>query len=510
MTTSTHRPELHLTAEIGVLNAPAGILLDGSDWHLFHQFQTKLDQPARWAHVIAEHTPFHWEICNDVIAPRAGELKVRAGSVTSHGAGAHLYFTSVTDAGTTIQLARLNNLLESMTEVDEEGSTIDPGVKRIGRIVPASEEFHDFRSPCVVPGWLTEEDRSGGHEGWLMLALTGPVETPTMVVLTSPDGQDWHLLGPLTFENPTGLPADTPVVSPRIIRLHDEVDEEIRDILLVTIEQKDQEIAGYLVGELHGATFRVTSPFTRLDYGHDFTRPRNTNITPGTLADPERYNQAVLIGLMNGSGRQDKPEEHLSWQEEGWANCLSLPRVVTLQGGVLYQTPTAGLIDAIAESDSAAAWTGLADIPVGGQLQIDILDGEGRPAARISHHGDSVVLDRSMNPHHKGDPQASAPLIEGDTDALTIIVDGSTVEVFADGGVATLSSRVYFDGGASGFMVSTAGDAELRRSYERRSRNHYSEAFAHLDDTDFAIEDLWAEDEDVWGEDDSIDEGLVR
>ena len=33
-----HRPELHITAEEGVLFAPAGVLLDGNTWHVFHQY----------------------------------------------------------------------------------------------------------------------------------------------------------------------------------------------------------------------------------------------------------------------------------------------------------------------------------------------------------------------------------------------------------------------------------------------------------------------------------------
>lgn len=507
--TSTHRPELHLTSEIGVLNAPAGVLLDGSTWHLFHQFQKTADAPSRWAHVVADNTPFDWEVCNDVIAPRAGEVKVRAGSVTSQGAGASLYFTSVTETGTTVQLARLNDLNASIAEVEEEASTLDPGVHRVGKVLGNTGDFEDFRSPCVVHGWAAEEDRSGGHEGWLMLALTGPVDSPRMVVLSSPDGQDWRVVGPLTFEGDPGLPADSPVVSPRIIRLHDEVDDEIRDVLLVTVEQGEREIAGYLVGELHGASFRVTSPFSRLDYGHDFTRPRNTNVTPGTLADHERYDQAVLVGLMNGSGRRDEPEKHLSWATEGWVNCLSLPRIATLQQGVLYQTPTAGVIDAVAESDAALAWTGIAEVHSGGELLVDILDGNGKPAARVKHHGDAVSLDRSLSPHHSEDPVAMAPLLEADTDALTIIVDGSTVEVFADGGVATLCSRVYFDGGCSGFEVRTKGEATLERSYERQSRERYAGIFPDTDDADFSIDDLWAEDENVWGDSDG-DEGLVR
>ena len=88
----------------------------------------------------------------------------------------------------------------------------------------------------------------------------------------------------------------------------------------------------------------------------------------------------------------------------------------------------------------------------------------GEPAVTVTHHGDRVTLDRSMNAAHGGDPVASGPLAEADTDSLTVIVDGSTVEVFVDGGVAALASRVYFTDGCSGFTVHTEGGARVLRT----------------------------------------------
>ena len=76
------------------------------------------------------------------------------------------------------------------------------------------------------------------------------------------------------------------------------------------------------------------------------------------------------------------------------------------------------------------------------------------------------MVDRSMNPKHEGDDPAVAPLDGSSSDSLTIIVDGSTVEVFADGGVATLASRVYFNGGFQSFAVKTFGSAAVERCYE--------------------------------------------
>ncbi|WIM69432.1 GH32 C-terminal domain-containing protein [Corynebacterium suedekumii] len=468
MSYSSHRPELHVTAESGILDAPAGVLLDGDTWHLFHQYRPTPDSPARWAHVVSEDGPFDWEVCDDAIAPVGGETGLRAGAVvaSADGLGADLYFTSVTAAGTSIQLAKLSEL-EDLCPVSDDEFAVDTRVRRIGDVVGDLEGHIRFRSPCVVPDWESEDNREAGHDGWLMLAVTGRSGDPTPVVLTSPDGITWELVGPMTFTGEPGFDAGSVLVGPRILRLRDEVDGEIYDVLMVTIEQDGLDISGYLVGTLTGAEFEVRTSFTHVDHGHDFTRPRNTNVTADTVPAEERYHRSVLFGLLNGVGRKDVDDRHLSLAQEGWANVISLPRVITLQGGVLFQTPPAGLPEAITRTHAARSWTGLCEVPAGSELVAEVVDAAGATAARITHSGDQLRIDRSMNPHHAGDAEAVADLAEGDTDSLSIFVDGSTVEIFADGGAVAMASRVYIDGGCSGISVTTTGDAEILRAWDR-------------------------------------------
>ncbi|QGU04276.1 GH32 C-terminal domain-containing protein [Corynebacterium comes] len=455
-----------MTPESGVLDAPAGVLLDGDTWHLFHQYRPTPDSPARWAHVVSEDGPFDWEICDDALAPVGGEIGLRAGAVVANGSGLDLYFTSVTAVGTSIQVAQLADLDEKCPVSDDE-FTVDSRVLRIGDVVSDRDGHTRFRSPCVVPAWESNDDRHAGHDGWLMLAVTGSGEAPVPVVLTSPDGRSWDFSGHLGFEGDPGFDAASIVVGPRIFRLRDEVDGNIYDVLLITLESDGIDISGFLVGTLRGTTFDVKTPFTRIDHGHDFTRPRNTNVTTGTVPEEERYQRSVIFGLLNGVGRQDDPRRHPTLATENWANALSLPRVVTLQGGLLFQTPPAGLPDAISRTDRARSWTGLCQIPAGSSLTATLLDAAGAPAATIVHSGDQLTLDRSANPHHVGDAVARTRLAEGDTDSLSIFVDGSTVEVFANGGAVTMASRVYIDGGCSAIRVEVSGGAVLERHWER-------------------------------------------
>lgn len=463
-----YRPEMHVTSDRGVLMAPAAALIDGDCWHLFHQYRPAANAAPRWGHQASWDTPYEWETCDDVLAAEGEETLVRAGSVLSVDNGLNLYFTSVTETGTAVHLARIEDPEATTSDISEDPLALDQNVRRVGEVVGnelgAAAGLYDFRSPCVIPGWASETDRAAGLSGWLMLTVTGSQEAPRLAVLRSEDASTWVLEGALRFDGDTGLKEETAIVSPRMIRLRDEVDGEIYDILLVTIEHHGVDISGYLIGKLTGADFAVTTPFQRIDFGHDFTRPRNTNLSDA--GDP-RWQRGVIFGLVNGVGRFDDPTEHLSLEKESWANAISLPRVISLQGGMLFQTPARGLVEAITRTEAARMWTGLCEIPEGSTLSVDIIDAAGEVAARVSHRGSVLELDRSMNKHHQGDAVASAPLAEGDSDSLTIVADGSVVEVFADGGAVAMASRVYIDAAAPTFRVSAEGGARVENSFER-------------------------------------------
>lgn len=384
----------------------------------------------------------------------------------------------MTSTGTSVRLARFTGF-QDVCEISDDSHSLDPNVVRYGEVASSVTNYSRFRSPSVVPDWAAK-DRDEGHEGWLMLALTGHSDAPLPVILRSADGLSWEVEGPLEFNGEPGfnegeVPANSsipPVVSPRLVRLRDEVDGRIYDVLLLTLERNNRDVSGYLVGRLEGTTFTIASGFQRIDFGHDFSRPRNTNTTDGTIPQETRYDEALIFGLLNGNGRGDDPTLHPSFKEEGWANTLALPRHLTLQGGKLFQTPPRGLPDAIRQSERARSWTGVLDVPEGSSVTVTLLDGNGEPAAVVTHAGSTLTLDRSMakafDSYFKDSEPAIAQLAEGDSDSLTIVVDGATVEVYADGGQVAMGSRVYFEKGCSDVIVETSGDAVIEQSWQRK------------------------------------------
>lgn len=458
---TVYRPELHVTAERGILEGPAGVFRSGDEdsrvWHMFYQYRPTPDAPSRWGHEMSEDDPFSWLDCSDVIAPAGGETNVRAGSVTASGDGVDLYFSSETAAGNTVQIAHVAHVDELCGDDEDDDLA---AAERVGAVVEDSAGASNFRSPCVVPDWGSA-DREQDHDGWLMLAVSGPVTAPRPVVLTSTDGRDWHLVGPLTFDGDTGVDLDASLVAPRLVRLRDEVDGEIHDVLFITLERDGKDTAVYAVGQLNGSVFRVDTPFTVVDHGHDFTRPRNTNYRPEEATADNLYERAYLYGFMTNTDRAGDPTAEPNWDAEGWANALTLPRRVTLAGGRLYQVPAPGLPDAVDTTDRARMWAGLCEVPSGSSVVVEVLDGAGEPAAVITHDGDTLTLDRL-----DGTP-ATASLNDDDEDNITVIVDGSTLEVYAGGGSVVMSSRIWPDGNCYGIRARANDGAAIHSEWRR-------------------------------------------
>jgi len=430
----THRPELHITAPEGVLEAPAGSLLKDGTWHIMYQYEPHADGHGLWGHVTSPNfSPFNWTDGEDILVPEGEETDLWAGSVISDAGKVTLFFTSVKGDKTEIHRA----------------DVADGKATRAGCVVGDSDGHTNFRSPCVI----------ARGAGWLMLAVSGPEDDPRPVILESLDTETWTLIGDLEFTGKSGLEGIPQLVSPRIIVLSDEFSGDSHDVLLVTVQFGEIDICGYLVGHLDGYTFDVETPFTRIDYGHDFSRPRTTNFD---VTDTTSLEGAIVFGLMDGGGALHDLDRDPSYHSEKWVNCLSAPRLVTLQDGHLFQTPYPGLIAEIEKTERASLWSGMFSVGEG-EISVALVDREDNIYATISHTKDAVFLDRSESSFFEDDEMAEAPVTCSDTQSMSILVDGSTVEVFADGGAATLSSRVYFDHDFYRFAVRTTGGAVLEQ-----------------------------------------------
>lgn len=457
------RPELHVTAELGVLEAPAGAVLSDGNLHVFHQFRPRPNEGSRWAHQVASEVPYDWDVCDDVLTPEGDELDVLAGSTVPLSAdpncpdesanSVELFF--VTSAAIndedknnsdllgnrihhgergerrfTVQRALIPDIGE-LQDVSDDPSQADSRVQRLGPISIDDSAYPvgDLVTPSVV--WH--------RDSWLMVALSLDGETDAQIVkLRSKDRQNWTVKGALHLSDHTGLATGRPF-APRIVSLNDASTGERMDVLFITYPSSDDEsheVVGYLVGHLKDDQFEVTTPFTVFDYGHDYTRPR--------VAQAE---EPLIFGLVGA---------HPDYEGQ-WANCLSSPRFLSLVDGHLYQDIVGTPRAVKGYSDRALIWTGQLDT-TSGEVSVDVLCKNGERLVRVTHDATSVTVTRGE------DDSVTAQLDESDSATLTIFVDGPVCEVFVDGGATSLTSAIPARKPVADVDVKVSGGAEIINS----------------------------------------------
>ena len=338
---------------------------------------------------------------------------------------------------------------------------VSPLVERLGTI-SVDDSAHPVPD-LVTPTVIRRGDR------WLMIALALVDEQDaSIVVLTSDDRQHWTVEGPLTFSGDGATVPEGRPFAPRIAVMTDLDTGEKHDVLFVTypadgtVSDGSTETTGYVVGTLEGTVFHPSSPFQVLDHGHDFTRPR--------LVQGDR---PVLSGLVGAF--PTAPEG-----EGTWANCLSVPRFLSLRAGHLYQD-VIGLPTAVRSyTDRAAVFTAQLEVTEegdagpGGSVTVDVKDDAGNVLVSVRHSGDKVTIERD------GDVR-TAPLADGDSDTLTVFVDGPVCEVFADGGLVSLTTALTGEGSFDRFSVAASGQAHVISAMESLGRQ-LQRRLAHLDD----------------------------
>lgn len=462
-----HRPELHITAETGVLEAPAGALIVDGSMHVFHQFRPRESAGSRWAHQVASEVAYDWDVCDDVVVPEGSgdghDIDILAGStVAIDERAAELFFVvthpkdvSDDDAlGThithrqrgprtfTIHRAAIDDVSE-LTDVSDDPTHADPRVRRLGPIDVDDSRYavSDLVTPCVIH----RPDQTYPDQPWLMLALAlEGSEDARIVVLRSADRQSWQVLGPL--ELPERTVRDSRPFAPRMVSMVDAATGATHDVLFITyegVEGESKEVAGYVVGTLSGTEFNVRTPFRPIDYGHDFTRPR---IIP--------FDNPVMFGLVGS---------HPSI-ESTWANCLSAPRYLTLSEGKLYQDILGAPSAVRAFSDYAFIWCARIK-PHEGTVTVTVNGESGDPLATITYQASEVTVTR-----HPGGDSRSAELGPDESGSLTIFYDSPVCEVFADGGAATLTSTMPSESRVASIDVSTADGAVVESSMQSSGR----------------------------------------
>lgn len=397
----TLRPLFHLTPPAGRLNDPNGVTLVGDRLHVFYQHDPSYGfGPKRtgWGHAVTTlsgvSTDPHvtswdgvWHHLPDALYPDAPYDKngvYSGGAVTLDTGEVQIFYTGnlKTDGE---RHASQNRVF--VTDIDGPSGGFyrrDPANPLIPE--PAEGYTNHYRDPQIVRL----------KDGLWRMALGAQTEDEhgRLVVYYSDDLTTWEFAGEIRFEGlPERLNLSYMFECPNLIRMRDTTDGTWYDVAVFCPQSDGSDECWWVVGHLDSLTFTVHDA-RPVDAGFEFYAPQLIELPDGT---------ALMLGWMGMPGVD--PAE--PFDSEGWVHCLTVPRLVTLTGGRLYQ-----------------------------KLLSPVPPATDHPAVSWDEATRTVTLTRGEETRTAQLPQGVAPDIE-------VIEDGCALEVTAGGGLVAFSSMLY-------------------------------------------------------------------
>jgi beta-fructofuranosidase len=441
------RQVFHIQPPVGLLNDPNGLVQHRGTYHLCYQWHPFAPKHALkfWAHLTSPDL-VHWTEQPIALAPSHDYEShgCYSGSGIVHEDAVRFLYTGnvrTPEGGRTP--------FQLLATVDPAGRVIKHRANPLLGAFPGCTAH--VRDPKV---WSRD-----GHF-WMVLGAQTEDLHGTALLLRSDDLVDWEYLGQIA--GGAGDPYGYMWECPDLVRLDD------REVLVISPQLDHGEAAGagrwedvsvYAVGTLDVRTpaFARVGDYRRVDAGPDFYAPQ-------TFVDDS--GRTIMVGWMGMPDHEGQPtlaEKHPT-AANGWVHCLTVPRVLSLDGDELLQWPVAELevlrgepaVVAGAElgADTSMGLSGVSgtawDIEVsaacaqGGTLTVRLRDGDsGRPmSVTFDHWAGTVTLDRTRLATGEGGVHTGR-FRPGDHVDARILLDSSSIEVFVDGGRLAMSARIY-------------------------------------------------------------------
>ena len=426
-----HRPVYHFVAPSSWMNDPNGVIHWGGQYHLFYQYHPESPRfgLAYWGHAVSEDA-VQWRDLPVALAPTPGGPDASgcwSGCVVDNDGVATAVYTGVGPEGYGQQLQCIATSQDGLLTWEKHG-----GNPILSEIPAIANQSTDLRDPMI---W-----REG--ESWYMLLASRIHHSGGSVFLyRSPDLMQWEFLHPLltgsyakdgcVWECPCFFPLDGKWV-----------------LIVAGKGRRIPFTVFYFIGEYADQQFRPETSGI-LDHAYFYA--------PFTMEDAG--GRRLLWGWLR-EGRSE--EAHVA---AGWAGCHAIPRELSLRNGQLHMAPAPEL-DRLRGSRTV-----ISDVRLtGGDLPLDIkgsaLDIEaeflaegtvglavacapdGSEQTRVSYNPDRNLLSVNRERSSLGQEnetfahEAPHELAPGETLQLRILLDGSVLEIIANGRTS-ICSRIY-------------------------------------------------------------------
>jgi beta-fructofuranosidase len=426
-----HRPLYHFLPPANWMNDPNGAIEWQGRFHLFYQYNphAAVFGQKHWGHAVSDDL-VHWEDLPLALTPTPGGpdgAGCWSGCMVDDRGTPTIIYTAVRDQ-------RYQQQTQCLATSDDDLLTWvkDPANPVLSEIPAVTGATHDFRDPCV---WWDGQQ-------WSMALSSRVVGVGGAILLfRSPDLHAWEYQHPLLI----GSAATTGDVweCPSFFPLGD------KWVLIVAGKGRNFPFSTfYFVGDY---TDRIFTPETEgvLDHGYLYA--------PMTMTD-NRGRRLLWAWLREGRSA----EAHGA---AGWAGVQMIPRELRLYDGTLFMEPVTELERL--RGDQFA----LTDVPLDGQevtlpvsgrsldIEVSLMPSgpvtialacasDGSEETRITYdpQRQELIVNREQSGESAGSetfphvaPHALAP---GETLDLRILLDGSVVELIANGRTS-IATRIY-------------------------------------------------------------------
>ena len=458
------RPVAHFSPPAGWMNDPNGLVHHAGEWHLFYQHHpdSLVWGPMHWGHAVSRDL-LNWEHLPIALTPDehgtifSGSAVIDHDGVAGYGPGAMLaFFTYHRERDRGQGLAISLDAGRTWTKHPDNPILLPP------------DDAVDFRDPRVF-----RYQDPAGPSWWVMVVAAGRV----LRCYRSDDLRHW---------TPTGIVADPAgddralLETPELFELP--IDDGPERVWVLTFGQTTGGPQGgsgvrYLLGAFDGEMFIPSDGDAEVrwaDHGADFYAAQSWTDSP----DGRR----IWVGWMSNWASAERTPAAT------WRGTMSIPREVGLTRDTdgqlrLTQRPVRELARAheplvdLREPDLGTAQPQLARVHSASldvTLAVEFAD-EGQGDLELAvHRGPSgatrigydpasgqVVVDRSSS-GGAPDPVApsqhrSPPLTRRGAVELRVLVDTTSIEVFADGGAVVLSVLAFPPQGANGLHLDVDG-----------------------------------------------------
>jgi beta-fructofuranosidase len=429
------RPQYHLLPAANWMNDPNGPIYWQDSYHMFFQYNPNAAVwgDMHWAHAVSPDM-LHWKHLPVALAPTPGSADqdgcFSGSAVEDHGTAKFLY-TGISSS--TPELATLRNPGHNYREVVCLATSIDPDLRTLKKFVrpvlvpPADPLIAGFRDPFV---W------KDGPFWFLGLGSGLRKQGGRVLLYRSRDLKHWDNAGVLASGKWNGKDTPDVVDSGEMWECPDFFPLGDKDVLIYSTERK----VYWESGELDRKEMKFHSQKSGLLDSGAYYAPKTQ-----TAANGDR----ILWGWIT----ETRPEAEFS--KAGWAGCMSLPRVLSMDSdGGLIMRPAPEIAKLRGKEFSLPITTSAQRLKALRGLRIENLAAEislrvrPTPFSMNLTDGQQKFLSLSFDPANAGSElvvngAAAALPIAGLTEiTITLFIDGSVMELFVNGH-ACRTIRVY-------------------------------------------------------------------